>query len=260
MKKLVFIALLAAQILFSQNKDVVLVPKETLSLVADTFYGYDVLGSYYYAKNNVLYKKSKGQLLQYQNVSLGKISKVDTYNPLMLLVFYENFNTVVLLDSQLNEIKTINFNDLETPVLASAVAISSQNEIYFYDSLSLKIGLLNVYSLKANLISNVLEFSPKEYSSNYTHFIWKNQEGNIYAINRFGAVSKLCQIDCANTYINNYYDILCIDGSKITSYDNTGKITQNWIVENYLPENLCLKNGILSIFTKNKIANFIIQK
>lgn len=260
MKKILFIVLLATQVLFSQSKDEVLIPKETIPLVADVFYGYDILGNYYYTKSNVLYKKTKTQLFQYQNVAFGKITKIDTYNPLMLLVFYENFNTVVLLDSQLNEIKTIDFNKLETPVLASAVAISSQDEIYFYDLLTLKIGLLNVYSLKNHLISNVLESNPKQYTSNYTHFIWKNQEGNVYAINRYGVVNKLCQVNCSNTYINNYYDILCLDGSKITGFDTTGKNTQNWVVENYLPENLCLKNGILSIFTKNKIVNFITQK
>jgi hypothetical protein len=41
----------------------------------------------------------------YQNFSLGKITKVDLQNPLKIVLFYENFNTVVTLDNQLNEIQ-----------------------------------------------------------------------------------------------------------------------------------------------------------
>lgn len=50
-------------------------------------------------------KKNNTQLWQYKNLSLGKITKIDLQNPLKIVLFYEGFNSVILLDNQLNEIQ-----------------------------------------------------------------------------------------------------------------------------------------------------------
>ena len=42
-----------------------------------------------------------------------KIKKVDLINPLKVTLFYEEFNTVVLLDNQMNEIQKIDFSKNE---------------------------------------------------------------------------------------------------------------------------------------------------
>jgi hypothetical protein len=53
----------------------------------------------------IFFLKSARETFVYQNFSLGKITKVDLQNPLKIVLFYENFNTVVTLDNQLNEIQ-----------------------------------------------------------------------------------------------------------------------------------------------------------
>jgi hypothetical protein len=43
-----------------------------------------------------------------------KITKVDLQNPLKIVLFYESFNSALLLDNQLNEIQKINFPATQT--------------------------------------------------------------------------------------------------------------------------------------------------
>ena len=106
MKKYLFTSLLFyGMIMFGQIQT--LNPKFVNSILfeADDFIGFDNIGNYYYIKNNVLFKKTESTILQYQNVSLGKIKKVDIINPLKIVLFYEDFNSVVFLDNLMNEIQ-----------------------------------------------------------------------------------------------------------------------------------------------------------
>ena len=103
---ILFIALF--QIADSQNRDLSVVKLGTLSFDGDQFLGYDAFGFYYSIKNNIFYKTSSREILEYKNISLGKITNIDLQNPLKIILFYENFNFVIVLDNKLNEIQKIN--------------------------------------------------------------------------------------------------------------------------------------------------------
>jgi hypothetical protein len=85
---------------------------------------------YYTVKNNIFSKIGTRETFVYQNFSLGKITKVDLQNPLKIVLFYENFNTVVTLDNQLNEIQK-NFSESSVPIVATAIGIASQNQFWY---------------------------------------------------------------------------------------------------------------------------------
>jgi len=78
-----------------------LVKKNSLS--ADQFVGCDYDFNYYYYSNTIISKQTKDNLITYSNFLYGNISSVDITNPLKIVVFYQEFNVVILLDSQLNE-------------------------------------------------------------------------------------------------------------------------------------------------------------
>ena len=66
---------------------------------------------------NTTYYLSKSELLKNKNLffsdfSLGEISTVDLFNPLKLMLWYKNYNTMVVLDNFLNEIVRVNFNNI----------------------------------------------------------------------------------------------------------------------------------------------------
>ena len=124
-----------------QNTSATLLSTEPI--LANCFLAIDVLSNRYYEENGVLFKSNQDQIWQYKNLALGKILKIDTQNPLKIAVFFEGFNSVVLLDNQLNEIQKISFLNNKNSIIASAIGIAAQNKLWFYDTTSQKIGLVN---------------------------------------------------------------------------------------------------------------------
>jgi hypothetical protein len=130
------------------NAQEVLIPVKFLSNAKSStqrYVGADAFGWQYTITDNELTKQKDGQAVRYRNVALGEIYKVDLQNPLQLILFYRKFNTVVLLDNQLNETSRINFSDAQQqPVIAEAVGLASQNRLWLYDVNTQQIGLYNL--------------------------------------------------------------------------------------------------------------------
>ena len=128
MKKIVLLFIILLHFgVFAQNKMSEVTLLNTMALVAEQIIGQDQFGFTYYKTNNVFYKMKDGISFEYKNISLGTITKVDIKNPLRILLYYENFNTVILLDNQLNEIQKINFSETNNSLLVSKIGIASQN-------------------------------------------------------------------------------------------------------------------------------------
>ena len=71
----------------------------------DKFIGKDNFQNYYHTSDNQLFKQGKNKTLNYKNLALGKIDDISIENPLQIVLLYKSFNTIVLLDNQLNEIQ-----------------------------------------------------------------------------------------------------------------------------------------------------------
>ena len=54
----------------------------------------------YYVTNNVFYKKGTEKTISYNTISLGNLTHVDLYNPLQIVLFYKDFNTVIFVQFQ----------------------------------------------------------------------------------------------------------------------------------------------------------------
>lgn len=89
---------------------------EKIPLKAERFVGTDNFGSIYFIKNRTLHKKSTTENLEYKDFQLGTIGNVDILNPLRITVFYPQYQTAVILDNRLNEIRRISFA-MEPPFL-----------------------------------------------------------------------------------------------------------------------------------------------
>ena len=253
---LILIFMLLGKITFSQKT---IIPEKInkTALSTDVFLGVDNQGFQYSIKDNVLFKNNELISYQYKNVSLGKITRVDFQNPLQVVVFYNDFNTTILLDNQLNEIKKIDFNLLSEAVNIDAVALSSQNQLWFFDVISSKIGLYNLTNDTFKWISTSLEHPIKQYHSNYTHFYWLNDKNKFHSISIYGAIETF-------GYFPDFDNIQLInDEIALYSKDNfllyyeiaTNRSTKIEIAENFVT-NFFFADRILSIFTPNEITNY----
>lgn len=231
--------------------------QNSIKTECDVFLGFDNQQNNYSIKNNILIKNSETITYQYNNLGLGKITRVDFQNPLQIVVFYKNFNTVVLLDNQLNEIKKIDFNLKSTPVTLEAVALSSQNQIWIYDSISSKIGLYNVNTYAFKWISTMLENPISYYESDYTHFYWTDVNLNLYRISIYGTIEKLgIQSKFDSIQLTKNGNSIYQLENQLYYYDLTSKRSSKIAIDEKIISKFFFGDGILSIFTQNEITNY----
>jgi hypothetical protein len=229
----------------------------TQKIDADTFVGFDGMGNIYYTKNNVFYKKNKQELWQYKNISLGKITKIDFQNQLKIMLFYENFNTVILLDNQLNETQKINFSEKDIPILASAAGNASQNRLWIYNSLTQQIGLFDYLKNTFQTVTPSFNGNIKKYDADFNTFRWIDDKNNWYAVDVFGKITSLGKVsDFDQIQMGINQEILFSKGAKLFLQD-IGKNT-SYTIENLEKsfKNFFYKDQILVIFTNQEITNY----
>jgi hypothetical protein len=112
-------------------------------LDADTFIGVDSYNNTYFIKDMVLHKSGPLGEFVFRDYQLGPVSSVDIINPLNVVVFYQEVNTVVLVDNRLNEIERINFNTLDEFVNVGAASNAGNNRLWIFNIDTQQLELYN---------------------------------------------------------------------------------------------------------------------
>jgi hypothetical protein len=247
-------------VLFAQNTKINPTSISHFAIDVDEFLGYDSFGFSYQIKNNVFSKIKGKEVFEYKNVSLGNITKVDLQNPLKIVLFYEDFNTVVLLDNQLNKMTEINFSLNATPIVVSAIGMSTQNQLWIYNALNQQIGLFDYLKNEYKTVSNPLTESIKYYQTDFNTFYWIDKKNNWFSCDIFGKITALgkvadfdrIEIINPKSYIFSNANLLYFNDKTSTALDAFSEIE---ILEKTF-DNFCYKDQILSIFTTKEITNY----
>ncbi|QIH39320.1 hypothetical protein G7A72_11060 [Flavobacterium sp. Sr18] len=258
MKKVILLLLIGSfSMMISQNLKQNAVLMDSIRFDGDQFLGYDPFGFYYTIKNNVFSKINTRDTLEYKNISLGKITKVDLQNPLKIVLFYENFNTVILLDNQLNEIQKINFSESTIPIVVSAIGIASQNQLWIYNSMNQQLGLFDYLNTIYKTISVPSAENIKNYFSDFNAFYWIDNKNNWYACDIFGRITNNGKVPDFESIeiINKNQFIYSTNGSLIFQDLEKDQKTEIKIAEKSFKK-FYYKDQILSIFTSEGITNY----
>jgi hypothetical protein len=227
---------------------------------ADFVVGIDGMENIYYIKNNTFYKKNKTQSWQYKNPSLGTISRIDIQNPLKIVLFYENFNTIVTLDNQLNETQKINFSEIETPILVTATGIAGQNNLWIYNSLSQQIGLFDYLKNTYKSITSPIKGTLKHYENSFNTFQWIDENLNWYSCNFFGKITALGKVpDFDQIQLLSNTDLIFKNNNQVYYFNLIEDKTHLIDLEEKTIKNFYYKDQILSIFTNQDITNYKIN-
>ncbi|MCF6279677.1 MAG: hypothetical protein L3J14_04955 [Flavobacteriaceae bacterium] len=147
-----FIFLITFSLSFAQNNE-----QKTDSI------GTDILNASYVVFNNVLIKKNNSETLSYENISLGEVSSVDIINSQEIVLFYDDFNTVIVLDNQLNLIQTVLFQNT-----ISFAKKGIANTLWIFNTDENKLELYDYKSQKITLSSQVItDFEPQQMESSF---------------------------------------------------------------------------------------------
>jgi len=254
-----FFLLLISFFVCAQNNVTVLVI-DSVTINTSEYLGKDNFDNLYYVANNQLYKKKDTKEFYYKNVGLGRLSQISFENNLQPLLLYSDFNTVVLLDNQLNEVQKIDFNTIDPFLKVSCIGFGGQNKIWFFDSITQKFGLYNSINSSIIFISNTQNTEITKIHSDYNFFYYLDQNNNYSKISIFGKITLLGKLP-------DYASFCFLDATKIIyRLDNSLHIsnledhtTSEILIKEKSFTNFFFKDGILSIFTQNKIINYQIN-
>ncbi|MFZ4670370.1 MAG: hypothetical protein ACOYLT_00005 [Flavobacterium sp.] len=258
MKKLIyFIFILISINSFGQKPILKTIAINSFGIEYKTFMGFDGLGNNYYINNNVFSKQNDNQIWEYKNVALGKITSVDYVNPLKIVLFYEDFNSIITLDNQLNEIQKLNLFDIDNTILASKIGMASQNQFWIYNALTQQIMLFDYVNYTSKNIGNPIQENIKYTQSDFNNFYWIDETNNCYTIDIFGKLTLLATIpDFEKIQIITNEKILFLKDDTMYCLNNITKtVYKIEIVEKSL-QNFYYKDQILAIFTNQEIKNF----
>lgn len=244
-------------LILAQESKIQAIPLSKQKIVADEFVGYDNLGNLYYITNNIFFKKNETEIWQYKNISLGEITKIDLQNPLKIVLFYENFNTSVLLDNQLNEVQKINFSEINLPINTTATGIASQNKLWIYNSSTQQIGLYDYLKNTFQSTTPSFKINIKYYISDFNTFQWIDDNLNWFSCDIFGKITDLGKV--------SDFDQIQVITNHVIVFSKTGKLYLQDLSKNSLYtienieksfKNFYYKDQILSIFTNEGISNY----
>lgn len=160
---------------------------EQTELDADVFIGINTFDEVFYIKDQVLYKKSGNNLLNFKDFQLGEIYSVDIINPMNIAVYYQDFNTVVLLDNKLAETERINFSTLLEFINTSTATLAANNSLWIFNIDSQQLESYNYRSNNKVLVSQPINGNVLSQTSNYNYCFVLTEE-KIRAYNIYGSL------------------------------------------------------------------------
>ncbi|GAB5401548.1 MAG: hypothetical protein Aureis2KO_31330 [Aureisphaera sp.] len=161
--------------------------KTSQPLEADEFIGVDSYKHTYYIKEGVLHKKGSLGEFVFQDYQLGPIAHVDIINPLNVVVFYAEVNTVVFLDNRLNETERINFNTISNFINVGAANNAGNNRLWLFNSDTQQLQLFDYRTLRETVFSQPYEGVPKSMVSNFND-CYLLTEDRLWQVNIYGSL------------------------------------------------------------------------
>jgi len=109
------------------------------------FYTTDRLCNIYLINENyeiLKYTPDGKESYRYSNTRLDRPNFIDATDPFNILVFYPDYQTIILLDRTMTHTATLNFSDFDF-FNVNAVAFSSDNKLWVYDELNFRLKKIN---------------------------------------------------------------------------------------------------------------------
>ena len=216
----------------------------------------DNLGNKYYLSDYNLLKRKE---LLFSDSSMGLISKVDLYNALKIKVWFQDFNSLIILDNFLNEITRINFNEI--PSLGEIYDISSANDnsIWVFDETDMKIKKFDFF--KRLIIDNIetkIEGKFLDFTSNY-NYLWVITDLYFYKINYNGSIIyKSKNSNNFNRVRIFKNDVILANNNQLIHFKNDEELFVNIKHEKLFIKDFSVIDETLYIYDKDHLNKYLI--
>jgi hypothetical protein len=154
---------------------------------ATSFVGVDSYKNVYFIKDMVLYKKGPDGNFNFNDFQLGNLSSVDIINPLKIVLFYEDTNTVLLLDNRLNLIERLTFNNLVEFINISNATNAGNSKLWIFNIDSQQLELYNYITNQKTVVSQPFPGKLISQASNF-NYCFILTENKLREFNRYGSL------------------------------------------------------------------------
>lgn len=162
-----------------------LLKKQTLNI--DQLIQVDNFGAVYYIEDNILYKNQGNKSINYSNVQFGKITSAVIFNPLKIHLFYQDFNSIVILDNRLAELTKVDFNALKKFRTVTHIAAANDNAIWLFNQITQQLELFDYLEKKTKVTTLPISSDILDLTSNYNH-CWLLTQNYLYTYNYTGSI------------------------------------------------------------------------
>ncbi|MDO4728724.1 MAG: hypothetical protein Q4B43_06940 [Bacteroidota bacterium] len=191
LKNISFVLCMMSFFAFAQPK---LELVEQKQIQEQDYLGEDIFGAIYYTSASKIYKKLKdGKILYYDNIQLGEISYIDYINPLKVMLFYKDFNAVVILDNMFTEVYRIDLS--KYMIRAEYCSMASDNKFWIFDNNSNRMMLLDYVNERIFNLNTPKNFRPNFIQSDLNNWYFVDDRHQICSYNIYGNIMFLTSIE-----------------------------------------------------------------
>ncbi|HET8886011.1 MAG TPA: hypothetical protein VFM70_06625 [Salinimicrobium sp.] len=239
----------------SQNVEVEFIEKEPLA--ADQYFGHDIFDAAYFGVNNTFYKQQGIKINQFSDLQLGEITSADLLNPLQILLFYRNTNTVVVLDNNLVEKKRFNFNKTENFKNIGYAGSAAGNRLWIYNLDAKRIEIWNPEVSSDNSVQKMvpLKNEIKGITTNY-NYCWIFTSEKLKMYNVYGVLVKEYPIQNITKAQQYNGDLIFLKERKLYFLGKKSEEAIRILTADFQFEQFHFVNEILYIYDKQYIHKY----
>ena len=254
MKRIIFLFLLIPFLIFSQdNIETSLI--KSIDFNADNIVSVDNFESIYYIQNNTFYKKTKTKTISYNNLQLGELTSVNTFNPLKIILFYKDFNAAIVLDNRLAEIFKIDFNNIQPYKNITQVSNGFDNTLWVFNQDVQQLELYNYKNNKTQARSLPIQSKVLDLKSNYNS-VWLLTKQYLYVYNYFGNLLSKMKNDGFTKLIETNGNIILKKDNALYYIKNSNENPTPITLPNLLINQFFATNETLYIYHNQTLQQF----
>ncbi|MBQ0768287.1 MAG: hypothetical protein KBT58_03285 [Bizionia sp.] len=246
MKHLFYLLFLLSATCFSQETlSATFVKKSKLN--ADSLIGVDAFNALYYTKNNILIKNDNGKEITYSNLQLGNITSANTFNPLKINLFYQAFNTVIVLDNRLAEVYKTDFNSNKNYKNVTHISTGSDTTIWVFNQDLQQVELYDYKTNSTRATTQPVQSAVLDFTSNF-NACWLLTKHFLYKYNYFGSLVYKIKNEGFLSISESSENIVIKKADRLLYLPKNSENTEDIQIPNLLIKQFFLTNGILYIY------------
>ncbi len=232
---------------------------QTSTIKAEKVVGIDNFGTIFYTKENTIYKKNRDTTISYNNLQLGKLTTANSFNPLKINLFYQEFNTVIILDNRLAEIFKIDFNLINNYKNVSHISTGYDNTIWIFnqDTQLLEVFDYKTRTTKAQTLKPV-DNPILDLKSNY-NYAYLLTEDELLVYNYFGSLVKKIKNDGYTEVVENNEGLYLKKDNRLFYLSEDAKEAILVKTDNILIPQFFVTNETLYIYNFDSLQEFQIK-